>query len=299
MRILPVVALLGLLLAGTAFADTITVSAPWTQVRRTPSLEGRAIDVVYGNDSFEVLESQGGWVKIRTARKVVGWIPTSPAEQAARKTAPAETKAPAKDDKPDDQAPAGKKPAEKPPGDKPPGEKKAGAESPGGPQNLRATALTNGISLRQLGYGGQAREKFTGLMLSDPGSVEAYEATRQMLSYHLVGYLPPLQQGKVTEEGQALIGTVTADVLLQEAIALQGEKQFAPAARVYQALLDQNPNNGRAFLGLLDTLGNAMADSLKNKKEQDLERQAATHKKYFPNSPLPEGVQQRLAQGGK
>ncbi|HEX7927689.1 MAG TPA: hypothetical protein VF678_08865, partial [bacterium] len=89
------------------------------------------------------------------------------------------------------------------------------------------------------------------------------------------------------------------DVLLQEAIALQAEKKYAASARLYQRLLEQNRENGRAFLGLLDTLRNAMLDSLKNQKQADLNAQAATHKKFFPDVPLPDGVQQRLAQGNK
>jgi len=281
MRIIPVAALFGLLMAGTVFAETVTITVPWTQVRRTPSAEGRPIDVVYGNDSFEVLEAKDGWAKIRTPRKVTGWVPMDPAGQAARKTEPAARKAPPKVEKA--------------------GDKKTGAEPPGAPpepHSLKATALSNGISLRKLGYREQAREKFTALMLGDTGGVDAYEATRQMLSYYLVGYLPPLQQGKITEEGQAAIGTVAPAVLLQEAIALQNEKKFPASARIYQVLLDRNADNGRAFLGLLDALQNALRDDLKNKQEQDLDRQAAVFKKYFPDTPLPDGVQQRLAQGG-
>jgi uncharacterized protein YgiM (DUF1202 family) len=277
MRIFPIVALLCLLMAGTAFAETITITAPWTQVRRTPSAEGRAIDVVYGNDTFDVLETKDGWAKVQTPRKVTGWVPTDPAAQAARKAPPSKT---------------GGKEAKG-------ADRKADSDPSGVPAspNLKATALSNAISLRQLGYREQAREKFTAIILADPDSAESYEATRQMLSYYLVGYLPPLQQGKVTEEGQSLIGSVYPAVLLQEAIALQGEKKYSQSARLYQVLVDRNPQDGRAFLGLLDTLQRAMAESLKNKKEQELSSQAATFKKYFPEIPLPEGV--RLAQGSK
>jgi hypothetical protein len=277
MRLLPIALLFALLTAAAAAAETITITAPWTQVRRTPSPEGRAIDIVYGNDTFEVLESQSGWVKVRTARDVTGWVPADPAAQAIRSTAPAP-----------------RKPAAPAPAPARSGEQKASAPAaatPKTPEGLRAAALSNGISLRQLGYREQSREKFTELMLSHPGTAEAYEATRQMLSYYLVGYLPPLQQGKITEEGAANIGPVSADVLLQEAIALQAEKHHARSARVYEALLVKNPGNGRAFLGLLDTLQKAMADSVKNKRQQDLDKQAATFKTYFPGLPLPEGVQ--------
>lgn len=273
--------LLGLLtalaLAAPALADTITITAPWAQVRRSPSPDSRAMDLVYGNDTFEVLEAQGGWVKIRTARGVTGWISTSAGDIHA-----------------------GSPPAERPATPGPPAER-GPAAAPGAPvsQDPRATALSNGISLRQLGFREQARAKFTELMLGAPGSSEAYEATRQMLSYYLVGYLPPLQQGRITPEGQAEIGRVSAAVLLQEAVALQGEKRFAEAARVYRFLLDADASNGRAFLGLLDALQGAMVEALKQKKEQDLAQHAAVFRKYFPAVPLPDDVQKRLAQAGK
>lgn len=277
MRILLLGLFIPFMLATPALADIITITAPWAQVRRSPSPDSRAVDLVYGNDTFEVLEAQGGWVKIRTARGVTGWIATSTGDMSA-----------------------GPSPAERPATPRPPAERKPGP-APNAPasQNLRATALSNGISLRQLGFREQARAKFTELMLDAPGSSEAYEATRQMLSYYLVGYLPPLQQGRVTPEGQAEIGRISAAVLLQEAVVLQGEKRFAEAARVYRFLLDADPSNGRAFLGLLDALQGAMAEALKQKKEQELNQHAAVFRTYFPAVPLPDDVQKHLTQGGK
>jgi hypothetical protein len=273
MRSILVLLLFGLLSAGTALAETVTISAAWTQVRRNPAANSRAIDIVYGNDTFTVLETKDGWAKITTARKATGWVPMDPAAQ---------------------QPPRGKPAHAEPAGEKPVGEKPSDAKplpaAPAAPSNLRATALSNAVSLRKLGYQEQAREKFTDLILSYPGTPEAYEATRQMLSFYLVGYLPPLAGSKVTPEGQGFYPKVSADVLLQEAIALQGENKTVAAARVYQALVDQDPNNGRAFLGLLDTLQRSMADSVKNQKQQDLAAQVATFKKYFPNLPLPDGV---------
>jgi hypothetical protein len=260
-----------------ALADTITVTAPWTQVRRSPSPDSRAIDLVYGNDAFEVLEAQGGWVKIRTARGVTGWIPSNAGDMGAGPPPPERSATPGK-----------------------PVERKAGT-APAAPTagNLRATALSNGISLRQLGFREQARAKFTELMLDAPGSSEAYEAARQMLSYYLVGYLPPLQQGQVTAEGQAEIARVSRAVLLQEAVALQGEKRFAEASRVYRFLLDADASNGRAFLGLLDALQGAMAEALRQKKEQELDQHVTLFRQYFPAVPLPDDVQNRLAPSGK
>jgi hypothetical protein len=273
---------LGLLMAGTAVADTITITAPWTQVRRTPSMDGRAIDVVYGNDTFTVLESKDGWAKIRTRRKVEGWVLLNDVDQKAGGAAP-ENVPP---------APAGA----------PGGEKKADAApapTVPAPKNLQATTLSNATALAKLGYRDQAREKFTDLILRNPGSVEAYESTRQMLAFYPVAYLPPLKDGQVTSEGEGSIGKVLPAVLLQEAIALQSEKQHARSSRVYEFLLESDPGNGRAFLGLLDTLQGRMAEALQASREEDLAPAISSFRQHFPDLPLPGTVQQRLSQGKK
>jgi hypothetical protein len=273
---------LGLLVAGNALADTITITAPWTQVRRTPSMDGRAVDIVYGNDTFTVLESKEGWAKIRTPRKVVGWVLLNDADLLPGGTAPAQSQPP-----PEEKKSGGKKAATEPP---------AGAP---GSQNAQATALSNATALSKLGFSAEAREKFTDLMLRNPGSVEAYESTLQMLKVYPVGYLPPLKQGRIPPEGQELAGKVSADVLLQEAIALQFGKRPARSSRIYEFLLEHDPGNGRAFLGLLDTLQGRMADALKTSQEAELSAAVASYRKHFPDQPLPDTVQKNLAQGKK
>jgi tetratricopeptide (TPR) repeat protein len=282
MRRLCVVLALGLLVAGNALADTITITAPWTQVRRTPSMDGRAIDIVYGNDTFTVLESKDGWAKIRTLRKVVGWVLLNDADLHPGETLPGESQpAPAS-------APGAEKKADAaPPPNAPP------------PRNLEATTLSNATALAKLGYRDQAREKFTDLILGNPGNVEAYESARQMLAYYPVGYLPPLKNGQVTSEGQESIGKVLPAVLLQEAIALQSGKQYARASRVYEFLVERDGGNGRAFLGLLDTLQGRMADALKASQEAELGAAVASYRTHFPDQALPDAVQQHLSQAKK
>ncbi len=282
MRRLLALLLLGLFLAGSAFANTISITVPWTQVRRTPSMDGRAVDIAYGNDVFTVLEIKDGFAKIRTHRKIVGWVVLNDVDQQAGGEAP-----PA-----EQPAPAGKKPELQK------AAASAGAGAAAG-KDPRATALSNAISLRKVGYREQAREKFTDLILSEPGSPESYEATRQMLNFYLVGYLPPLQKNGITPEGQKALGPVSADVLLQEAVALQGEVHFPQSARVYQYLLERDPENGRAFLGLLDTLQHAMTDAAKASQEVELAKAVATFRKFFPDNALPDAVQQHLSAAKK
>jgi tetratricopeptide (TPR) repeat protein len=265
-----------LCLAGSAYADTVTITAPWTQVRRAPTMDGRAVDVVYGNDQFTVLESKDGWAKIRTQRKVTGWVLLNDAELKAGDAAPVNAQP----------APAGEKKADAAPA--------PGAPTAPAPKNLQATTLSNATALAKLGYRDQAREKFTDLIQRNPGSVEAYESARQLLTFYPVGYLPPLKGGEITAEGKASLATVLPAVLLQEGIALQSEKQFPRSSRVYSFLLERDPANGRAFLGLMDTLQSQMAVALKANQQADLEAAAAAYRQHFPAMPLPDDVQKRL-----
>lgn len=274
MRHLILTLALGLLLAGTALAETVTISAPWTQVRRTPSMDGRAIDIVYGNDTFTVLEAKDGWARITTARKVTGWVLLNDVDRQAGGTAPA------KESAPETRQGASKADA-------------APSPSAPAPKSLEETTLSNASALAKLGYRDQAREKFTDLILRDPASVEAYESTRQMLAFYPVGYLPPLKGGAVSDEGKQALGPVLSAVLLQEAIALQ-PVNAARSGRIYTYLLDRAPSDGRAFLGLMDTLKSQMADALKAGRDADLNAAAASWRQHFPGTPLPDDVQKQV-----
>lgn len=57
--------------------DMVEVSVSWTQIRSSPSEEGRAIALAYGNDPLEALEERNGWVKVRFGGGRVGWVKES------------------------------------------------------------------------------------------------------------------------------------------------------------------------------------------------------------------------------
>ena len=67
-------ALLLLFMAAPAFAETAVVDKSWLRLRGSPSMKAKAIGLVYGNDTYSVLKTEGEWIKVRTAAGQVGWI---------------------------------------------------------------------------------------------------------------------------------------------------------------------------------------------------------------------------------
>lgn len=67
--------LLCTLMAVTLFAETAIVSQDWVRLRNAPDGKAKAIGLVYGNDAYPVLKTEGGWVQLRTSKGQVGWVP--------------------------------------------------------------------------------------------------------------------------------------------------------------------------------------------------------------------------------
>ena len=57
-----------------ARAESVNVIKPWVKVLAAPKTSAKPVALAYGNDNYEVIEDQGGWVKIRTRHKAAGWV---------------------------------------------------------------------------------------------------------------------------------------------------------------------------------------------------------------------------------
>jgi len=55
--------------------DTVEVHKAWVQVRNQPSTDGKAIALVFGNDTYTVVEEQGDWLHVKLDGNREGWIP--------------------------------------------------------------------------------------------------------------------------------------------------------------------------------------------------------------------------------
>lgn len=66
--------LLGTLMAATLFAETAIVSEGWVRLRNAPDGKAKAVGLLYGNDAYPVLKTEGGWVQLRTSKGQVGWV---------------------------------------------------------------------------------------------------------------------------------------------------------------------------------------------------------------------------------
>lgn len=55
--------------------NVVVVRKSWAKIHSSPNENSRAIALVFGNDSFEVVTQEGDWVQVRFGRNRRGWIP--------------------------------------------------------------------------------------------------------------------------------------------------------------------------------------------------------------------------------
>jgi hypothetical protein len=253
------------------------LTRPWARVYAQPSDASRHIAIVYGNDVLPVLERKEGWVKIRVGRKTVGWLSpqdASPAE-APPPGAPAPPSAP-----PSAPAGAAGKSAE------------AAALLPALP--ARSDKPAGADSLRRLGYEEAARRKLTQVLLDHRDDVDAYTATRDMLSYHPVGNLPPLQGTAIPPQARESARQLRESVLLQEGQTLVREGKAWDAVLLYQAMVERDPKEGRAYVELLNLLTSVMVQAAKSPNMENLGLALSIYRKTYPDVPLPPEVEARV-----
>jgi hypothetical protein len=274
-------------LPGAAFAASaaaaegqIVLSRPWARLRGKPAETARAVAIVYGNDVLTVLERKDGWTRVKAAEKAEGWLSPQDASGAPPPPKPA---APHSPPAPPASAPprgaAGSGPA-------------AAAALP--PLPTRNTRPASTDSLRRLGYEEAARRKLTEVLLLERDTPAAYRATRDMLTYHPVGSLPPLQGNTVPKEDRDTARRLREAVLLAEGRTLDRDGKSWDAILLYESMDQSDPKDGRAHLALLDTLTRFMERSAKSPNMENLGLAASIYRKAFPDRALPAAVQARL-----
>jgi hypothetical protein len=251
--------------------ERLVVARPYAKLHAQPSEASRAIAIVYGNDTLDVLERKDGWVKVSAGSKATGWL--SPED--ANATGPANpASAPATAARPAPAAAAA------------PSRASAALVAP-------PTGPTSASVLRRLGYEEAARRKLTDQLLRDADSPYAYEATREMLTYHPVGELPPLKSGSVPPESREAALRLRQSVLLLEAQQLVKEGKPWDAVFLYQSLVQSNAGDGRAYLALLDLLTQLMNQAVESQSLENLGLATSIYRATYPDLPLPPAVQAR------
>lgn len=292
--------LAAILLAGSAVlaegsGDQIVLSRPWARLRSAASESSRAIAIVYGNDVLNVLERKDGWVRVVTASRVRGWLSPQdsgsapPAEQAVPPPATAAS------------APAAAAPAPTGVLARLFGRKTVGPEASTALPMLpeRNTNPVSADSLRRMGYEEAARRKLTETLLSERDTPEAYRATRDMLTYHPVGDLPPLQGNKIPVGLREKAASLRISVLLEEGRALVREGKPWDAILLYQSLVQSEPNNGPANRELQDLLTHYMQAAAKSPGMENLGMAISIYRKAFPDLALPPAVEARMRDSKK
>lgn len=65
---------------GTMAEGMVEIKKNWTQIRSAPDANARAIGLAFGNDTFQVVEREGEWVRVRVGKNQEGWIPKEATE---------------------------------------------------------------------------------------------------------------------------------------------------------------------------------------------------------------------------
>ncbi len=263
-------------------ADRLVLARPWARVYARPSEASRHIAIVYGNDVLPVLERKDGWVKVRAGAKTVGWL--SPQDASATGA-------------PEAGPPAQGSGAAMPP----PAAGSAGTTGMRADSGAALPALPAGSSnpasadsLRRLGYDEAARRKLTQTLLTHRGDAEAYRATRDMLTYHPVGDLPPLQGDSVPPKARDSARLLRESVLIEEAKALVREGKSWDAVLLYQTMVESDPKDGRAHVELLNLLTGFMVQVAKSPNMENLGLALSIYRKTYPDVPLPPEVEARV-----
>jgi hypothetical protein len=221
-----------------AYGETVIVNQPWVQIRSAPSPNGKPIALAYGNDSYAVLGEQGQWVRIRTARKVTGWLPR---ESVYLVTEP-----------------------------------------------IARKSLAYAIQLKAEGKERQARAKLFEIMRRFPGTIQSYEATRHLLSYHPVGELPEPKDGRAEPKARAQAERFASWLMVEEGLQLIREKRYEEAVSMFEEARARGRLNLTAMDGIREALQNDYRDA---QAAGDQERAKVTMlalRSYFPEATSPE-----------
>ena len=88
--LLAVILLIGFAFIPLALAETVVVTESWVKLRGAPEPGAKAVGLVYGNDSYEVLDQEGEWYQVTIRGGQTGWLHGSTVypvmEPIARKT---------------------------------------------------------------------------------------------------------------------------------------------------------------------------------------------------------------------
>lgn len=302
----------------------IVLSRPWARLRANPRETSRSVAIVYGNDVLTVLETKDGWSKVRAvatpakpdgtgqadsplkrgskgraesaakrggtgrADIAVGWLSPTDAGDAGPPTAPSlGTRATGS-------TVAGSAPTAAPAPLPRPGSSR---RPPTADMTLPPPPPVGGSpaspdTLRRMGYDEAARRKLTEILLRERRSPVAYLATRDMLTYYPVGDLPPLQGGRIPPGAAEQADSLRVSVLLQEGQALVRAGKSWDAVFLYQAMVQNDPNSGRAYLELLDLLTRIMTQAVNSPNMENLGLATSIWRNTYPDLPLPQMVQE-------
>lgn len=62
-------------------ADMLIVKIKSTHIRKDPQFYAQSLAVLQAGDSVESISTQNGWIKVRTASGIIGWVHSSSVEE--------------------------------------------------------------------------------------------------------------------------------------------------------------------------------------------------------------------------
>lgn len=172
-----------------------------------------------------------------------------------------------------------------------------------GIRNGRETSTPAKMLIRAKGYQvsgkrREARKAFLDLIQRYPGTIQFYEAVRQMNFYYPLGEFPPLRNGRVNQRSMDLAEGKLNELLIGEGNTLLAEKRPLEAVAVFEmALLNGGDIWEGSTNGLQNALGAYLSDppNEQNRREYQLAKDTFDH--YFPERFPPDSKGSRLPYG--
>lgn len=62
------------ILVAVLFAESLIVKVKSTNLRKEPKFYSQTVALLKAGESLEKISSQGGWIKVKTSRGLIGWV---------------------------------------------------------------------------------------------------------------------------------------------------------------------------------------------------------------------------------
>jgi len=162
------------------------------------------------------------------------------------------------------------------------------------PLRSSAKALDFATDMRTTGRNSQARESLFDVIRYFPNTREAYQATRDLLSYYPLEQLPEANGKEVEAEYLVKANRLVPDLLVLHGEDLLKEKRYAPAIKAFEEGRSRGADQARCTQGLHTAMVGNLRAAVESANGELITTALIAYKDYFPQKPLPRDLAEKL-----